>query len=403
MTQAILTGLADAFMEVGVYVAVLLAFFGWLQWRTGERVSQVLQKHRHWAPLIGALLGVSPGCAGALLVMPLYVRGVVPFGTVVAALVATMGDSSWVLIVHDPMIALAVHGVLFGTGLVSGYVVHVLGIAPPVRARAEASCPAAPRPSHAAGRGRVAGARPALALRAVDTAAETTRVITPAPPHRSVTGGVALAGGAVAGVGLVPLAFWVVVALGSVISVPVVFQLADPAVWAQALGGVDPYLLVGTLGTLAAMVVFAQSRGKFADDSLDTIPTSQQGMPAVLRNGAREVSFVITWVAVAYVAYDVMVLLTGFDAGVLAGVGATGVLIGALVGLVPGCAIQIVFTGLYVAGGLPMPTLLANAVSQDGDALLPLLFTDKWAAVTATLLTTIPALVVGFGALLVLG
>ena len=187
------------------------------------------------------------------------------------------------------------------------------------------------------------------------------------------------------------------------ISVPVVFQLADPAVWAEALGGVDPYVLVGTLGTLAAVVVFAQSRGKFADDTVDTIPVAQERMSGVLRNGAREVSFVITWVAAAYVAYDMLVVLTGFDAGVLAGVGATGVVIGALVGLVPGCAIQIVFTGLYVAGGLPMPTLLANAVSQDGDALLPLLFTDKAAAITATLLTTIPALVVGFGALLVLG
>jgi len=71
MTETILTALADAFMQVGVYVAMLLAFFGWLQWRTGERVSTVLQRHRHWAPLIGALLGVSPGCAGALLVMPL--------------------------------------------------------------------------------------------------------------------------------------------------------------------------------------------------------------------------------------------------------------------------------------------------------------------------------------------
>lgn len=54
-------------------------------------VTEVLQRHRHWAPLVGALLGVTPGCAGALLVMPLYAGGVVPFGAVVAALVATMG------------------------------------------------------------------------------------------------------------------------------------------------------------------------------------------------------------------------------------------------------------------------------------------------------------------------
>lgn len=391
MLDTTVTALADAFMEVGVYVAMLLAFFGWLQWRTGERVSQVLQEHRHWAPLVGALLGVSPGCAGALLVMPLYARGVVPFGAVVAALVATMGDSSWVIIAHDPTLALAIHGVLFVAGLITGYVVHALGIAPPVGPRGRDAAAATPVPVSGP-----ATSAPALAYAFRSTGDGAASAARPRP------GLLAGVGGGAIDLGLAPLTFWWLAAVGSLVSVPVVFQLADPAALASAFGGIDPYLLVGTLGTLAAVVVFAQSKGKLADDSADTIPASQGSMAAVLRNGAREVSFVITWVAAAYVAYDLVVLGTGFDAGVLAGVGAGGVIVGALVGLVPGCAIQIVFTGLYVAGGLPLPTLLANAVSQDGDALLPLLFTDRWAAITATLLTTLPALVVGFGALLVL-
>ncbi len=78
MVETLARAVADAFMQVGVYVGLMLVFFGWLQWRTGERVTEVLQRHRHWAPLVGALLGVTPGCAGALLVMPLYARGVAP-------------------------------------------------------------------------------------------------------------------------------------------------------------------------------------------------------------------------------------------------------------------------------------------------------------------------------------
>jgi hypothetical protein len=38
---------------------------------------------------------------------------------------------------------------------------------------------------------------------------------------------------------------------------------------------------------------------------------------------------------------------------------------------------------------------VANAISQDGDALFPLMAIDMKAAIIATIYTTIPALVVG--------
>ncbi|CAN5829931.1 putative manganese transporter [soil metagenome] len=396
MLETLAWAVADAFMQVGVYVGLMLVFFGWLQWRTGERVTQVLQRHRHWAPLVGALLGVTPGCAGALLVMPLYARGVVPFGAVVAALVATMGDSSWVLIAFNPQLALGIHGLLLITGILTGYVVHALGISPSVRLRdagddttGSGSCCTTPR--SASGRvvgGRGAAPQPAPAL----------RVALPAPAALPVA-----VPSAATAVGVAPLTFWWLALVGFVVSIPVVFPIGDPAALTVALGGLDPYLLVGNLGTLVAVVVFFQSRARFADDSVDSIAPAQTTMSAVLRNGAKETSFVITWVALTYVVYEVAVGLTGFSAASLAGVGIAGVVVGALVGLVPGCAIQIVFTGLYAAGGLPLPTLLANAVSQDGDALLPLLFTDRRAAAAATAITTVPALVVGLSALALLG
>jgi hypothetical protein len=110
---------------------------------------------------------------------------------------------------------------------------------------------------------------------------------------------------------------------------------------------------------------------------------------------------VVVWVAVAYVAWALVHVLTGFDGSQLPVLGMTGVLVGALVGLVPGCAVQIVFTGLYVGGVVPLPTLLANAVSQDGDALLPLIALERRSALVATCITTLPGLVVGTAAYLV--
>ena len=43
-------------------------------------------------PFIRAQLGGSPGCEGAILVMPLYIRGICPYGTAIATRVAISGS-----------------------------------------------------------------------------------------------------------------------------------------------------------------------------------------------------------------------------------------------------------------------------------------------------------------------
>ncbi|RLK26011.1 putative 10TM heavy-metal exporter [Micromonospora sp. M71_S20] len=369
MTELVLRPLADAFMQVGVYVAVMVAFFGWLRWRHGDRVTDGLTRRPRLGPLVGALLGVSPGCGGAIILMPLYARGKVSFGTVVAALAATMGDSSWVVLAWNPVFALKIHALLFAVGLVTGYVVDALGIDP---------------------------------ARAVDH--RVAAAPAPVPVGLAAAGGPDLAGSRRLLGGLLPrvpasTAFWGLTTPAFAVSVPVVFQLVDPGALTRSLGGVDPYLALGVLGSLTAALIFAGGRGKLADDSLET--AQPRSLRQTLRHSAHEASFVTVWVAVAYLGWQVVTTTTGFDGSQLALTGLVGVLVGAGIGLIPGCAVQIVFTGLYVSGGLPLPTLVANAISQDGDALIPLAALRRHSAALATVVTTVPAAAVG-AALLVL-
>jgi Putative, 10TM heavy-metal exporter len=392
--HAILTALADAFMQVGVFVAVLVGAFGWLRWRHGESIISVLERHRLWGPAIGAVLGVSPGCAGAIMVMPLFARRSVSYGTVIAALVATMGDSSWVIMAANPEMAGVVHGILFLTGLVTGYAVDLLRVRPgvpePAGGTAVERSPEPARPSAS-----VSSRRPPVPVLArIDTGIEAG--IRVEPP-----GALSLA--MRAPVDLTPVVFWMLVLTGFMVAFPTAFQMVDPAVLTSLAGGIDPYLTLGLAGTASAAVLFAVGRGKLADDSAETVGTwPHQPFGSVLRHGAHEVAFVVVWVAVAYVAWACVHVLTGFDGSQLPLLGIAGVLVGALIGLIPGCAVQIVFTGLYVSGIVPLPTLLANALSQDGDALLPLLALDRRSALVATCITTVPGLVVGTGALLLL-
>ncbi|GAA0362736.1 putative manganese transporter [Micromonospora gifhornensis] len=420
MTEIVLRPIADAFMQVGVYVAVMVALFGWLRWRYGDRVTDGLTRHRRFGPMVGALLGVSPGCGGAIILMPLYARGKVSFGTVIAALVATMGDSSWVVMAWNPMFALKIHTLLFVVGLITGYVVDALGIDPARAVRRTPAVVAVP-----AGSAAVATPAGSAPLRPTPVGSG----VGGSGSSRSGSGGSGSGGsgsspvgsgvgGGLVAVGVPDLAgsrrllggvlpqlsastiFWGLTVPAFAVSVPVLFQLVDPAVLTRALGGIDPYLALGVLGTLLATVIFAAGRGRLADDNLET--AHPQSMGATMRHSAHEASFITVWVAVAYLAWQVVTSTTGFDGSQIALGGLLGVLIGAGIGLIPGCAVQIVFTGLYVSGGLPLPTLVANAISQDGDALIPLAALRRHSALMATVITTIPAVVVGSALLLLL-
>jgi hypothetical protein len=112
-------------------------------------------------------------------------------------------------------------------------------------------------------------------------------------------------------------------------------------------------------------------------------------------DAARETARVTNWVVVAFVGYEVVVATTGLDVGTLPTIGLIGVVAGALLGLLPGCGPQLVLTGLYAQGALPLSVLAANALSQDGDALIPLLASDRRAAVLASVITVVPGLLVG--------
>jgi hypothetical protein len=72
---------------------------------------------------MGALLGVTPGCGGTILLMPLYVRGSISFGAVVAALIATTGDSSFLMIATIPRQYLVISAIAAVAGITTGYLV----------------------------------------------------------------------------------------------------------------------------------------------------------------------------------------------------------------------------------------------------------------------------------------
>ncbi|WP_411892225.1 putative manganese transporter [Yoonia sp. SDW83-1] len=116
----------DAYVQVSAFVAAtLLLFYG------AERIfkfdiGEALKGAKGFQVPLAALLGATPGCGGAVVVVAAYSSGNVGFGAVVAALTATMGDAAFLLIATRPDAAIVVLPLSFAIGILSGWVVDAL-------------------------------------------------------------------------------------------------------------------------------------------------------------------------------------------------------------------------------------------------------------------------------------
>lgn len=121
----------DAYFQVSVFVAATLMLFYGAERLFNFNIGSALQNAR-WAQVpMAALLGATPGCGGAVVVVAAYASGNVGFGAVVATLTATMGDAAFLLIATRPDVAIVVLPLSFAVGILSGWIVDALRILPP--------------------------------------------------------------------------------------------------------------------------------------------------------------------------------------------------------------------------------------------------------------------------------
>lgn len=371
----------NSFLQVTVFVGALLLLFGYINYRTSGAMIVAIQRQRKWQPVIGAILGATPGCGGAIFVMPLYFRGVVTFGTICSTLIATMGDSAFVMISRMPREALHVHAISFAAALITGYAVDALGIGKRVAAEGDGEIDVVGCDTPEEGS---PGAHPwpDIGHRHGDAIEEALHV---RPAGFAERIGYRFQHSAY------PL-FWVVCGVGAVVGA---IMLARENAWLEPRG-YPLSVVVGLLGT-GLCIVWVIATGHFlADDSHEEAEERISSLRETLIHNADEVAFVGFWVFVAYSAYELIVILGHVDiaawvqaGGVLAVIGA------ACIGLIPGCGPQVILVTLYTQGTIPFSAVLANAISQDGDALFPILAMDRKVALKATIITTIPALIIG--------
>ena len=392
--EILVISMRDAFLAVTVFVAAMVLLFSWLQYVTAGRFVVWIRENTRFQPVIGAMMGLTPGCGGAIIVMPMYARGYVTYGTVIATLIATLGDAAFVLIgavFQDSSFltpVIVVHLTSFLVGVLWGYVVDKLEVTP--------SAPLG-RFGPKFGTDEPLGEEAAKAMEGENSLIEDLpREIPEGWGYRVLHQGYRV--------------WWAITAVGLCLAILLLIWYAQDPEYSPELVW-DPttrdgiVTWVGLIGTSLSIILYISSKNFFADDTEATIGDKLNSLDETLVHAASETAFVTFWVLIAYLVFEFGMILSGISETDMSehGSGAAAVLLAATVGLIPGCGPQIIAITAYIEGVISFPALVANAISQDGDALFPLLVRHKVASIWATIHTTLPAIVVGLVFLWVMG
>lgn len=393
----------NSFLQVGVFVGAVLLLFGYIDYKNSGALVRKIEQSKKLQPVLGAILGLTPGCGGAIFVMPLFVKGKVSFGTVVATLIATMGDSAFVIISTLPFHYILVSVLSFIAAIITGYIVDYLNVGDKLLTKMKKLPKEELEDIHEkvdhmtqnyecrdlkgckddliAHIGHDEGDEVDLALHHKAKGHQDHNSL----GYRFTHSGYKF--------------YWLVITLGLVLGIALLFQVDVNSLFIPSLGAI-----IGIGGTLFSIVLMIMGNKFLADETHEEAELKVMSLKETLIHSAQETAFVSTWVYVAYLVYEFSVFGLGggnYAAGeliitdVMTSAGLMAVIVGALIGLIPGCGPQVIFVTLFTKGMIPFAALLANAISQDGDALFPLLAIDRKSSLWATVITTIPALILG--------
>ena len=321
-----ITAFVGAMMLVIEYVNVLTQG----QWQ--ERLSR-----RRWGQyLLAAFLGATPGCLGAFAVVAMYTHRHLSLGAVVAAMVATSGDESFVMFAMIPKTGLLLTGVLFVIGffsgaltdtLLGGRITVALSCEADFTVHAEEHCRCFPREQLVDQWRHCSAARGTITFLLLSflLAISSGQL---GPPDWN----------------WIRVSLLLISSMGMFIVATVPDHFLEEHLWRHVVCGHVPRVFLWTLAALVLLHLLVD-RWKLGD-------LIQQGQ----------------WIVLAAASF---------------------------VGLVPESGPHLIFVTMFAKGVLPFSILLASSIVQDGHGMLPLLAHSRRAFLAIKLINLLIGLAVG--------
>ena len=110
-------GILKHALMITVFVFVMMLIVDFLDMFSEKRLSEVMTGGIWRQYAVASFLGATPGCLGAFMSVSLYVHGLLSFGALTGAMIATSGDEAFVMLAKFPGTAMVLFGLLFGLGI----------------------------------------------------------------------------------------------------------------------------------------------------------------------------------------------------------------------------------------------------------------------------------------------
>lgn len=370
----------DAFFKVGVFVSLSILIMGIIDYKFNGVVIKLLEKNRKNGVYLSALLGLIPGCGGAIVVVPLFILGKISFGALVAAFITTMGDAAFVLIVGNITAYFKILLISGVVGIASGLLIDRFRIGENIVMNKDFN------QSSESGfvneesghkiHNHIAHKKGDIVDKVLHRKSDIKEIylLTHTVWYKI---------------------FWILV----IISTPFAIEhLLEGHSHVEHEGNLNLIEILAFLGTVLCILYTVLSRKLVKGSDFDKTESKLGSLKETLIHTAEEVAFLVSWVFVAFFSYEIFLSYIGGEIvlkNILDSGGFLVVIMAILIGLIPGCGPQILLAALYISGAIPFSALAANAICNDGDALFPLLALSKKSAAMVTIYNIIPALLVG--------
>jgi hypothetical protein len=121
-----LFGVFNQALMITGFVFVMMLVIEYVNILTSGTWQQKLSASRWGQYFFAALMGATPGCLGAFIVVAMYSHRMLTIGAVVTAMIATSGDESFVMLALIPKQAILLTFLLLLIGIVAGFVTDTL-------------------------------------------------------------------------------------------------------------------------------------------------------------------------------------------------------------------------------------------------------------------------------------
>ncbi|MFB1051196.1 putative manganese transporter [Paraliobacillus sp. JSM ZJ581] len=344
---------------IGGYVSISIIGVGLLTYAAKGRISGDNQIGPKWSqPIIGALLGVIPGCGATIVVSSMYKNQKISFGGLLATFIATLGEGSFVLLGASDEASVAANLTAFlvvslvgvVVAIISGYIVDAIGVNFNTNDVLEQS------------------------LQEKHHSRKVTTIT-----HNFIE----------------KFGFYMIIAMA-------VFLLPSSimALWGGGIADYDNIAVwVAILFTIFCIIYYLVYKFSYKGHQC----TCDDNARSTLLHAVFDISTVVVYVFIglfiANFIIDVLVGAETFDAWMTSSA-LVVVVIAALIGATPGCggmiAVAVAFTTI---DNFPIAALIAAGIATSGDGIFPLLAANKKDALIITLFGFVLALVVGYTAL----